>query len=424
MAGVRSVDAPLGSVPQFVTPANLPAAVYGQPYSQDLTVSNGDGALTLQLIDQVLASGLTVAGIPGAPPRLRISGTPMTTGDNYLFARVTDADGDPAWRTFSFPTVGGAGALLECNFQGTNPALALPWTPAYVLRSNVTYSGWNKGAGISASAGNDALTWSQNMPADEASSTLSYAVSNNAYWQFSLTPLSAQPLNLRKAEVRFTILRIDYHAPREYAIFTSVGGLTNGAQVFDSGHFTDTIDREFVFTLPDAAAYSNLTTAVTFRLVGYSGQYAGHRTSLPAFKVTADLSTLPPYEQWKARHGIPPGAANNSDPDGDGIPLLLEYALNLDPSVPGQTGLPSVTVTNGFLTLTYTQVKSATDIRYLAEAAGAPGGPWSSAAADVDQAWQMVDQGDTQLVTARDKTATTNASKRFMRLNVQQVGSP
>ena len=121
----------------------------------------------------------------------------MSAGECFLFARVKDADGDPAWRTFYFRIVGGPGALLECNFEGTNPAQNLPWTPAYVLRSNVTWSGWSKGAGIAAAAGNDALVWSQNMPADEASSTLALAISNNAYWQFTLTPSPTQALNLR-----------------------------------------------------------------------------------------------------------------------------------------------------------------------------------------------------------------------------------
>ncbi len=35
------------------------------------------------------------------------------------------------------------------------------------LSSSVTFSGWNKGAGITAASGNDALAYSQNMPALE-----------------------------------------------------------------------------------------------------------------------------------------------------------------------------------------------------------------------------------------------------------------
>jgi hypothetical protein len=203
-------------------------------------------------------------------------------------------------------------------------------------------------------------------------------------------------------------------------VFTSVGGFTSGVEVFDTGRFTDDTDREFVLTLPDTAAYSNLTSAVTFRLVGYSGQYAGHKTSLRALKLIADFATLPPFERWKAGYGIPSTAPNDSDADNDRVPLLLEYALNLDPLVLSTSGLPSGAATNGFLTLTYTRVKAATDIAYAAEVTGALASPWSSAAADVDQTWRVLDLGDTDAITARDGTPVTNAASRFMRLKVTQ----
>jgi hypothetical protein len=421
IAALRSVDAPLGAQPDFVTPAKLPTAIYSQPYSQDILVTNGNGALTLQLIDQLLIAGLTTTNVSGSPTTLRVSGTPTASGDNFLFARVNDADGDPAWRTFYFKTVGGPGTILECSFEGTNPAQNLPWTPRYVLQIGRTYSGWSKGNGITTAAGNDALVWSQNMPADETSSTLALAISNNSYWQFALTPSLDRPLDLRKAEVRFTIRRIDYHSPRQYAAFTSIGGFTNGAQVFDTGHFTDDTDREFVFTLPDATAYSNVTSAVTFRIYGYSGQYASHKTSLRAFKLSADPATVQTaFNQWKFDHVIPVNASADSDSDNDGIQLLLEYALNLDPTNSSVTGLPSGAISNNFLTLTYTKVKTATDISYAAEVSGALSGMWSSSFDDVEQAWLVTDHGETEAVTARDKISVTSAPSRFMRLKVTQ----
>ena len=419
IAALRQLDSPVGARPDFVTPAKLPTAVYRQPYSQDIVVTNGNGALTLQAIDQLLVAGLTATNLAGSPPRLRISGSPAVAGENHLFARVADADGDPAWRTFYFKTVGGPGTILESNFEGANPAQNLPWTARYVLQPGLTYSGWTKGSGIAAASGSDALVWSQNMPADEASSTLALALSNSSHWQFTLTPPPDRPLELRKAVVRFTIRRVDYHAPRRYAVFTSLGGLTNGAQVFDTGYFTDDTDREFVFTLPNTAAYSNVTSAVTFRLVGYSGQYAGHKTSLRAFKLSADPALVQTgFNQWKFDHGLPLNAAADSDSDHDGIPLLVEYALNLDPATASTAGLPTGAISNNFLTLTYTKVKAATDISYAVEVAGAVTGLWSSSSADVEQSWFVANQGETEAVTARDKTAVSNAISRFMRLKV------
>jgi hypothetical protein len=225
---------------------------------------------------------------------------------------------------------------------------------------------------------------------------------------------------LRNAEIRITIRRIDYHSPRRYALFSSIDGFNGGAEVFDTGRFTDETDREFVFKLPDAAAYSNLTSAVTFRLVGYSGQYGGHKTSLRAFKLTADLATLPPFARWKADHGIPSTAPDDSDTDNDLIPLLLEYGLNLDPQATSSNGLPSGGLTNGFLTLTYTRVKAATDINYTAEVTGALTNSWSSSLDDVEQAWHVFDLGDSEAVTARDKSSASNTASRFMRLSVTQ----
>lgn len=418
-AGLRQVDSPLGARPEFVTPARLVTAVHGQPYAQEIAVTNGNGALALDIVDQLMVPGLSGTPIPGVSPRLRIQGTPATAGESFLFARVTDADGDPAWRTFHLRVVGGPGTVLESNFEGANPAQHLPWTPSHVLRAGLGYSGWTRGAGISATSGDDALVWSQNMPASEAASTLELALGDNAHWQCVLTPSTAAPLDLRRAEIRLTLRRIDYHAPRRYAVFTSLGGFTAGAQVFDTGHFTDETDQEFVFQLPDTAAYADLTAAFTVRIVGYAGQYGGHKTSLRAFKLTAAPTTpATPFDQWKVNHGLPIDTAADADTDLDGIPLLVEYALDLDPAVSSVTGLPRAALTNDYLTLTYTRVKTATDIDYLAESAATVGGAWSSAPADVEQAWRVIDLGATDSVTARDTTPVQNAPARYLRLQI------
>jgi hypothetical protein len=55
------------------------------------------------------------------------------------------------------------------------------------------------------------------------------------------------------------------------------------------------------------------------------------------------------------------------DPDGDTIPNLLEYALDLDPLTSDAAGLPRVGREGNFITLTYTKVTTATDIDYAVE---------------------------------------------------------
>jgi len=55
------------------------------------------------------------------------------------------------------------------------------------------------------------------------------------------------------------------------------------------------------------------------------------------------------------------------DPDNDGIPNLMEYALHSNPLVSDVTNLPQVALGNNLLTLTYTKVTTATDITYTVQ---------------------------------------------------------
>ena len=93
--------------------------------------------------------------------------------------------------------------------------------------------------------------------------------------------------------MRFTIDRLDYHAPRRYAVFTSVGGFAEGQEIFVTPEFTDqNAPRDFAFDLPDQPAYDTATT-VEIRIFGFAGQYGGHRSSLTAFAIGNESSALP-----------------------------------------------------------------------------------------------------------------------------------
>jgi hypothetical protein len=62
-----------------------------------------------------------------------------------------------------------------------------------------------------------------------------------------------------------------------------------------------------------------------------------------------------------------PAAADNADFDGDGIPNLMEYALNLNPKVADRTALPQPVLVGGYLTLTYVPNAIATDLTFTVE---------------------------------------------------------
>jgi|GEM_PF-3865484 hypothetical protein len=367
LAMLRHVHSPLGSVPQFITPAQLPPARYLQPYSQDIVVSGGDytagAGPRIVEIASLLAPGLVSAPVPGDPHRWRISGTPAAGGSNYLYLRVNDSDGDPAWRIFSLQVTGGPGVLVESDFRGTfSGAGDLPWTKAHSVDSRVDFSGWNIGAPYHAGGGTalngadgrgvrlysdtDGLHFSVSQgTADSTYSTLASAIADREDWTFTITPQPGEKLDLRQAEFRLEWTRLTYHAPRHVAVFSSAGGFAESQKIFEtSGTPAEGTNGEIVFDLPDTAAYANITTPVEFRVVFFRSQYA-HHAKILGFKLTAprmadgEPPSPPPaavtYTQWIGQHAdsLPPGERGAfHDPDGDGVSNFLEYALDRDPA--------------------------------------------------------------------------------------------
>jgi hypothetical protein len=125
----------------------------------------------------------------------------------------------------------------------------------------------------------------------------------------------------------------------------------------------------------------------------------------------------PPVEAWRQQEFGPQAgnatvAGDQADPDGDGLRNLLEYALASDPMVAGVWS--GVTVEHGYLTLTYTRVKAATDIQYWPEVTGSMAGPWEAAKTVVS----ITDLGATQVIKVRDHVPISDAGQRLIRLRV------
>jgi len=89
---------------------------------------------------------------------------------------------------------------------------------------------------------------------------------------------------------------------------------------------------------------------------------------------TVAIQVQTPYAAWQSQMFSAAQLGNSSISGdtatlaGDGIPNLMKYALNLNPWTDGAGGLPvgsiARTGSGNYLTLTYTQVLSATDITY------------------------------------------------------------
>ena len=111
---------------------------------------------------------------------------------------------------------------------------------------------------------------------------------------------------------------------------------------------------------------------------------SGGTGSFPGIMVTASngippnatqtfaLTTVTQAGNYLAAFGLTGNnAALNFDYDGDGLPNLLEYALNLNPTVASLVGLPVVTLKNyngtKYLSMTFTRSSLATDITYIVQ---------------------------------------------------------
>jgi hypothetical protein len=287
-SSLRHVDQPLNSVPQFTTDAILPAAITDFFYGVTIQTAGGDGARNVVVVGSLLDPGLTA--VPGfTPGTIRISGTPQSSGKGFILARVTDSDGDPAWRIFTIETFGGAGTLVQSNFRGTDPSLHLPWTPTFVLSPKISWSGWNVGNGALPRPGDNGFVFTVSG-GSVANETLAQAINDNEFMTATITP--SQAIDLRGAEVRFSTKRLSFHAPLGYALFTSIGGFAEANAVYvspqvDKGNF-DEIGH--VLTLPSTAAFSAVSTPVEIRIVAFGAQFDEHPTSITAFKLTQVVS--------------------------------------------------------------------------------------------------------------------------------------
>jgi hypothetical protein len=159
-------------------------------------------------------------------------------------------------------------------------------------------------------------------------------------------------------------------------------------------------DKTVVLTLSNSTAY-NLATPASATVTIHDTPF--NTWLLDEFGTNANNSAI---------------SGDFANPAGDGIVNLLKYALDMNPNVAGVQGLPTSQIDPACdcLTLTYTEVLSAIDLTYSAEAASAPGGPWST---NGIISTVITNNGVTETVNASDAgNPLTAATQRFMHLRV------
>jgi hypothetical protein len=177
-----------------------------------------------------------------------------------------------------------------------------------------------------------------------------------------------------------------------------------------------------------------LTTPGTYVLMSYSGNVAGSvdnvavQNPAPNYSYTLSndtagqhivLTVLTPFQVWQ-RAVFTAAELNDSnisgalaDPNGNGLPNLLEYAFHLDPKASTTGNRPTVACDATYVSLTYTQNLAASDLVYTVEQS-IDLVQWDAAAA----VYQTAAGNGVQTVMA--SVPRNGATKLFLRLRVTQ----
>jgi hypothetical protein len=126
-----------------------------------------------------------------------------------------------------------------------------------------------------------------------------------------------------------------------------------------------------------------------------------------------DYSWVLRFDHWKTKHGIPLAAPDTQDDDADGVPLLLEYGLGMDPSLPDADLLPKATWESGQLALTFRRLASATDVRLEIETTSNLSTGWSPATPPL-----TVTNGTSVFQTVKALLAVPPGGQLFARVRV------
>ncbi len=208
------------------------------------------------------------------------------------------------------------------------------------------------------------------------------------------------------------------------------------AAIFDArGYYTENDDHSF--TLIDGPA--NVPTSF------YSTQVSSRLAWIES--VVGNIDTLPAedFTAWQQGYFTPDQVADGTvsgpgaDPDGDGVPNLLEFAFNLDPTFPepvvmtagtGLRGLPLIqleTVAPSDQRLTVEFVRrtagSGSGVTYAVQFTSDLNTPWQTGGTEsvtaINERWERVKVTDTV-------SAGATVPARFARVLVEQeaAGSP
>lgn len=195
----------------------------------------------------------------------------------------------------------------------------------------------------------------------------------------------------------------------EYGTTPALGTVVGGAQVSPSAPVTV------------ALSLTNLAPHTTYYFRASATNPSG--TSQGA---TLSLTTPTPLEFWKIQQLGSTTAADLDDPDHDGIPNLIEYALNLSPLQPSSPPSASLADDGIHLSMRIDRDPARNDVTFEVQASDSPSGPWSTIATSTAGApfsGSAIVLGDDatpglRTVEVRDTATLAEHPRRFLRLHL------
>lgn len=397
-------------------------AVVGQSY--DFTLLTSPPAKSVSCYNSNLPSGLTIDASSG-----RITGSPTKAGTYYMYLLMTKTNATSyGWFTLKVD-------MLDANTHSpliTGPAAAVAVTGETfsALFSSVDATS------LTASNLPVGLIWTQ---ADGTSTmtghtlknaTLSGVATVPGFYRVPVTAVSAGGTTTTTFSLNVSNPQI---APPQISLTPSTLQVLEGSSVTFQATATGFPDAQLSWwhdsrVMTDATKSSLVLSAVVPADTGRYSVSASNACGKTTVYSSHFLQVLSSFDQWQARQFTPEQQANPAvsglvaTPQGDGVPNLLKYALNLDPkravSSDDASALPVSTVETGdtsYLALTYRQNKAATGIVYELQTSDDLL-TWQTVAPDISEV--VGTDSTTGDSVVRKKVQLNGETKKFIRLKV------